>query len=90
MLYESTINSEMEPEFAACEILADVVTSDLVGVAQRMEGDRIYCLKGPSISHHPRQRCISIIYGGSDESLENTSCPLKRAAGLGTPVSPSR
>lgn len=64
--------------------LSNVVT------AQRMEGDRIYCLKGPSISHHPRQRCISIIYGGSDESLENTSCPLKRAAGLGTPVSPSR
>ena len=61
-----------------------------VTTAQRMEGDRIYCLKGPSISHQPRQRCISIIYGGSDQSLENTSYPLKWAAGLGTPVSPSR
>ena len=37
MLYDSTINSEMEPEFVACEILADVVTSDLVGVAQSID-----------------------------------------------------
>ena len=41
MLYtdnESTINSETEPEFVACEILADGVTSDLLGVAQRVDG----------------------------------------------------
>ena len=37
---ESTINSQTEPEFVACEILADGVTSDLLGVAQRVDGLR--------------------------------------------------
>lgn len=47
-----------------------------------MVKERIYCLKDLLISHWPQQRCFSLIYRGSNQSLENASCSLKWAIGL--------